>query len=92
MPENKSYHEEQLEIYKNFYKFYIRFSNLFMIENKIGEYQTRIMDKFPDSSFTVRRELIFADIGPEFTFEEIKPQETIGGRKIWKLWKFCLTY
>ena len=75
---------ENCKIYKHFYKFYIRFSNLFMIENKIGEYQTRLMDKFPDSSFTVRRELIFADIRPEFKFEEIKPQETKGGRRIWK--------
>ncbi len=76
------------KIYKNptvkIVIFQIRYSNLFMIENKIGDYQTKIIEKFPESSFTVKREMIFADVGPEFKMEEIKPKETIGGRKIWK--------
>lgn len=68
---------ENYKIYKNptvkTVIFQIKYSNLFMIENKIGEYQTKIMEKFPESSFTVRRELLFADVGPEFKMEEIKP-------------------
>lgn len=63
--------------------FQIRFSNLFMIENIIGEFQANILEKFPESHFTVRRELLFADVGPEFQMEEIIPKETVGGRKIW---------
>ena len=79
---------ENCKIYKNptvnTFVFQIRFSNLFMIENKIGEYQTRIMDKFPDSLFTIRRELLFTDVRPEFKLVDIKPHETIGSRKRWK--------
>lgn len=64
--------------------FQIRFSNLYMIENKIGEIQANILEKFPESDFLVRRELIFADVGPEFEMEEIKPKMTLSGRKIWR--------
>jgi hypothetical protein len=35
--------------------FQIRFSNLFYIENKIGELQIKLMSEFPDSSIVMRR-------------------------------------
>jgi len=63
--------------------FQIKFSNLFIIENRIGEFQTKILKRFPDSSFTIRRELLFADVGPEFKMEHIPSKETVG-RKIWR--------
>lgn len=63
--------------------FQIKFSNLFIIENRIGEFQAKIVNKFPDSSFSMRRELLFADVGPEFKMEHIPSKETVG-RKIWR--------
>lgn len=63
--------------------FQIRFSNLFMIENKIGDFQTEIMDRFPESSLTIRRELLFADVGPQFKLEEIPIKDKLG-KKIWQ--------
>ena len=63
--------------------FQIRFSNLFMIENKIGDFQTEIMERFPESSLIVRRELLFADVGPQFKMEEIPINENLG-KKIWQ--------
>jgi len=63
--------------------FQIKFSNLFIIENRIGEFQAKILKRFPDSSFTIRRELLFADVGPEFKLEHIPSKETVG-KKIWR--------
>jgi len=63
--------------------FQIRFSNLFMIESRIGEFQTLIMEKFPESSFSIRRQLLFADVGPQFKMEEIPLRENLG-KKIWQ--------
>ena len=45
--------------------FQIRFPNLFYIESKIGDFQLRIIDEFPDSSLQVRRNVVVADLGPE---------------------------
>ncbi|MFX1374903.1 MAG: TIGR04255 family protein [Promethearchaeota archaeon] len=63
--------------------FQINFSNLFLIENRIGAIQTSIMEKFPDASLSIRRDLLFADVGPEFKMEEIPIKES-SGRKIWQ--------
>ncbi|MFA5164204.1 MAG: TIGR04255 family protein [Candidatus Omnitrophota bacterium] len=63
--------------------FQIRFPNLFYIENKIGEIQTRIMEKFPKSALLFRRKLLFADVGPEGKIEEI-PSVEGQGKKIWR--------
>lgn len=41
--------------------FQIEFSNLFLIENKIGDFQIKIMDVFPDSSLLIRRHVVFAE-------------------------------
>jgi uncharacterized protein (TIGR04255 family) len=65
--------------------FQIRFPNLFYIENKIGDFQIRIMEKFPESALLLRRQVVFADIGPEGKLETI-PTELEGepGKKIWQ--------
>jgi len=77
---------ENYKIYKNptvkTVIFQIRFSNLFIIENKIGDIQTEIMSKFPESSLTFRRELLFAHIGPQSKLEEIPIREN-ETNKIW---------
>lgn len=65
--------------------FQIRFPNLFYIESKIGDLQLEIMEEFPESSLVFRRQVMFADVGPN-----IKPQEVLEkfpeqlGPKIWQ--------
>ncbi len=44
--------------------FQVRFPNLFSIENRIGDFQLKIMEKFPDSALLVRRQVIMADFVP----------------------------
>lgn len=63
--------------------FQINFPNLFIIENRIGDFQVKIMDKFPESSLLIRRELLFANIGPDAKMEEIPIKENLG-KKIWQ--------
>ena len=65
--------------------FQIRFPNLFYIESKIGEFQMRIMEQFPESSMLFRQQLVFADIGPNTKVEEVAAQtKEQGGKKIWQ--------
>lgn len=61
--------------------FEIRFPNLFYIENKIGDFQIKIMEEFPASNLLYRRQLLFADLGPKAQF---KPLEEETGKKIWE--------
>jgi len=65
--------------------FQITFPNLFYMENKIGDLQLRIMNEFPSSSLLFRRQLVFADMGPEGKIEEISPKfDKEFGKKIWQ--------
>lgn len=65
--------------------FQIRFPNLFYIENKIGELQLKIMKEFPHSALLFRRQLLFADIGPEVKDEALpSPLDAREGKKIWQ--------
>jgi len=61
--------------------FEIKFPNLFYIENKIGDFQVSILEKFPESAVAYRR-LIFGDIGPDAKLEDIPVSEK--GNKIWQ--------
>jgi len=61
--------------------FEIRFPNLFYIENKIGDLQIKIMKEFPKSNLLYRRQLLFADLGPEEKLEHIDEKF---GKKIWQ--------
>lgn len=65
--------------------FQINFSNLFAIENKIGEFQEKIINKFPDSSLARRRSITFVDASPNYNAEDIRKhlfEEP--GNKIWQ--------
>ncbi|MDD5616069.1 MAG: TIGR04255 family protein [Candidatus Methanoperedens sp.] len=65
--------------------FQITFPNLFYIENKIGDFQLKIMKEFPQSALLFRRQVLFADIGPESKLAEIPSdlgKET--GKKVWQ--------
>lgn len=65
--------------------FEIRFPNLFFLENKIGEFQQKIMTMFPDSQLIFRKQLIFADLGPERKVEEVIEKDSSENQiKIWK--------
>ena len=67
--------------------FQIRYPNLFFIEEKIGEYQVRIMEQFPESSLQLRRNLLIADIG-----EGAKVEDLVGGEEslaVKKIWRFA---
>lgn len=61
--------------------FEMRFPNLFAIEKKIGDFQEKIMDQFPESKLVFRRQVLFADVGPEGQLQSIPDQ--VQGRKIW---------
>lgn len=64
--------------------FEIRYPNLFSIENKIGDFQERIISEFPESQALFRRQMLFADVGPEGKL--INVPDRFGqdvGKKIW---------
>jgi len=65
--------------------FQITFPNLFYIENKIGDFQLKIMKEFPQSALQFRRQVLFADIGPESKLVEIPSDlEEETGKKVWQ--------
>jgi len=64
--------------------FQIRYPNLFFIENKIGDLQLKIMDKFPESALLFRRQVVFADIGPYTKIENIPDDASAMAKKIWQ--------
>lgn len=65
--------------------FQIRFPTLFYVETKIGDFQMRVVDRFPESSLVHRRQVLFADVGPERTMKQIgADDETERGKKIWR--------
>lgn len=65
--------------------FEIRFPNLFFLEDKMGDLQLRVMNKFPDTSLIFRRQVVFVDKGPEGKLEKLPPplDEEVG-KKIWR--------
>ena len=67
--------------------FQIRFPNLFYMENKIGDLQVEIMEKFPESRLLIRKQVVFADIGPGVKLSEIQGDLGLDedtGRKVWQ--------
>jgi uncharacterized protein (TIGR04255 family) len=66
--------------------FQMVFPNLFYIENKIGEFQLKIMNEFPESTMLHRRQFAWADVGPEVKLTEIesKLEKEPAGQKIWQ--------
>lgn len=64
--------------------FQIRFPNLFFIENKIGDIQLKIMDKFPKSALLFQRELLLVNLGPGMKLEDLPIEAEKGMKKIWQ--------
>ena len=63
--------------------FQIIFPNLFSIESKIGDFQAKILSEFPESSLMFRKQIVFADIGPEGKIEQL-PGGLSEGQKVWQ--------
>ena len=61
--------------------FQLKFPNLFYLENKIGDFQMKIMKGYPKSELQYRRSVLFADLGPKGDF---KPVDEDIGKKIWE--------
>jgi len=65
--------------------FQITFPNLFSIENKVGEFQTKIMKEFPESALIFQRQLFFTDIGDKEKLKDIEDySDKQGTLKIWR--------
>ncbi|MBA7540451.1 hypothetical protein ES705_32748 [subsurface metagenome] len=63
--------------------FQIRYPNLFMIEDRIGDFQSLIIDKFPESSLIIRKQLFIADYVDKIDIKTIPTDEQFA-RKIWR--------
>lgn len=66
--------------------FQIRYPNLFYLENKIGDLQLRLLEHFPESALLFRRQVLFADLPPDVSADEIK--EKIPESPTNKIWQF----
>lgn len=65
--------------------FQINFPALFFLEERIGEYQVKIMKLFPNSSLLFRRQLMLADVGPNVELKDVlADREPLKGAKIWQ--------
>jgi uncharacterized protein (TIGR04255 family) len=65
--------------------FQITFPSLFYIESKIGDLQLKIMKNFPKSALLLRKQIIFADFGPEVKPVDIQDKlDKDTGKKIWQ--------
>jgi len=61
--------------------FQIRFPNLFYIENKIGDFQLKVMNYFTESSLLFKRQILLANVGSGVKVEDLP--ETDIAKKIW---------
>lgn len=66
--------------------FQIRFPSLFYMEKKIGDLQLELMEKFPVSSFALKQQIIFADLGSEVSIEQLRRDHD--GKFAEKTWIF----
>lgn len=66
--------------------FQIRFTNLFAIENLIGEYQAAIMDRYEESNLLIRRNFLIANLAPGQAIEG--PAEDNEAVPVGKVWNF----
>ena len=66
--------------------FQIRFPNLFYMEAKIGDYQLRIMDRFPKSSLLVKRQFLIAELTSDKKMPDLA--EVPGEPGVNKIWHF----
>jgi uncharacterized protein (TIGR04255 family) len=58
--------------------FQIRYPNLFSLDSKMGDFQTRIFARFPQAALLYRRHLMVADLGPGAKIDDLKSEEQTG--------------
>ena len=58
--------------------FQITYPNLFSLESKMGDFQTRIFERFPQAALLYRRHFMVADLAPGANAEEFKREEQAG--------------
>lgn len=56
--------------------FELKFPHLFSIENRIGNFQEKIMSDFPESKVGISRSVVFSETGPDGKLEELPNQFT----------------
>jgi len=66
--------------------FQIRFPNLFYLENRMGEFQIKIMKDFPKSGMTLNRQFMIADV--DKIPDVIKMQDEGKGFEVDRTWRF----
>ncbi len=65
--------------------FELRFPNLFFLESKVGDFQLKVLEHFPESALLYRRQFMFADLAPGASPADIHPpQEDLTARKAWQ--------
>lgn len=65
--------------------FEIRFSPMFSMEARIGDFQELIIEKFPESAQILRQQLMFSDTGIN---QKIMPVSEINPDSTTKIWEF----
>lgn len=63
--------------------FEIRFPHLFIIENKIGEFQQGIITEFPESQIVLERQMLLASTGFDGKLENVPESEPSIAKKSW---------
>lgn len=66
--------------------FQITFPNLFFLEDRIGNFQLKIMKEFPNSSLLLRNRMVLADVGSDTKMEEISGK--LDDKSVRKIWQF----
>lgn len=66
--------------------FQVRFPSFFSMENLIGDYQVRIMEKFPNSQLLHGRRFFLGTVAESKNIKDETEEENVGAIK--KIWKF----
>jgi uncharacterized protein (TIGR04255 family) len=66
--------------------FEIRFPNLFYIESKIGDFQVKVMEKFPESKLLFQHQFLLADTGIDGKLQA--PPDLGDSGAVNKIWSF----
>ncbi len=65
--------------------FELKFPNLFFLESKVGDFQLKVLERFPESDLLFRRQIVFADVPPGASHAGIQPpQDDLAARKAWR--------
>lgn len=64
--------------------FEVRFPNLFFLESKLGDFQLKVLDRFPDSSVAFRRQFVIGETAPGAPVPDTTTiSDDMAGQKVW---------